>query len=916
MQNNSTESVVVVGAGTGGVTAALAAAELGAGVMVIDRDGGLGGVGTRAGIHFYYWGQRGGLQDGLDKQSRAAVSSTWGQVRGYHPVAKQVTVESRLVQAGVEVMTNAVVGAVHVQNGRITAVEIEHPEGRRLVRADVVIDATGNGDVAALSGARYDVGRDWDQVMNPYSFVPRFIDEQDRLTFANFDCGWLDSTDPDDTSRALAHGRDVGLRRIRGRTGNTLLSLGPQLGIREGRRIRGMATVQQEDVMAESPRTDVIFRCRTHHDTHARDYANESDLAQLWVPVLGWRRRGLRGDIPYGALVSADVDGLLIGCRAFSGDQDIAAGVRMQRDMHRLGEAAGVAAGIAVRLGLPPRLVPVAEVQDVLRARGVLDELPASAVSQGPQSVQDAIALLGQDEEADAWWWLRDHPDSGRDQLVSMLSAGQARQRRGAAFALAIRGDAAGLPELRRVVRDGDDDAPGDPTVDLAAPRWLAALLLLRIARDPGVLDVVTERLAQGVDSATALYLLHYLRDLAPEFDEPQRIAAKDAIELALARPGLGEDFVLQSSERWDSLADRRTSVRWNLELTASAALDALGFDGAALREHWRHSELGAARRFVRRLECRQASGGGETQPPLPEREADVVVAGGGLAGVAAALEAASSGAKVLLAEPGPVLGHEVTAARRTLLGAPAPTSPLLLELARRGCVQDGHLDAMGTAVALDELCAEAGIDVLLLAPPSDALDDGGRVAGLRLVTIGGGLRVRARSVIDATSSGRVLGRWASRTSHDAGTGVNLVVRNTTLEGDLRWAPADSPPGSALVLHALPAPGWARATVLTPVAAVPAPGLLSMAASVFDRATTEVVQLRDATLALPADEPLAAINGQRRLHDLTGVPAGLHGAGAFDPLAPGIEASDRDVLEYALRSGISAARAAVSVATP
>src|SRR5690606_1155972 len=46
--------VVVAGGGTGGATAALAAAELGARVLVVERDTGLGGVGTRAGVHFYY----------------------------------------------------------------------------------------------------------------------------------------------------------------------------------------------------------------------------------------------------------------------------------------------------------------------------------------------------------------------------------------------------------------------------------------------------------------------------------------------------------------------------------------------------------------------------------------------------------------------------------------------------------------------------------------------------------------------------------------------------------------------------------------------------------------------------------------------------------------------------------------------
>lgn len=899
--------VVVVGGGTGGITAALAAAELGASVVVVDRDSGLGGVGTRAGIHLYYWGQRGGLQDALDKQVRAVTAAEWGTVRGFHPLAKQVTVETRLAEAGVTVIYEAVVSRVRLTDSRVRAVDVEHPEGSLRIRTRTLIDATGNGDVAALCGARYHVGRDWDQVMNTYSFVPRFVDDRDQLTFANFDCGWLDSTSPDDVSRALAHGRRVGLARVRANPEHVPLSLGPQLGVREGRRVVGDETVAQADVFAQRVREDTVFRCRTHHDTHARDYANESDLAQIWVPVLGWRKRGFRGDIPYGALLPAGIDGLLIGCRAISGDQDVAAGVRMQRDMHRLGEVAGAAAALAVRLGVTPREVPVARLQAHLRSCGVLDDLPTTTVPDGPRSQEEALAALGTEDESAGLWWSLTHQEAPREPLLALLKDDAPRRRRGAAFALGLLGDMAGLRALREVFVAGDEDAPGDPRGDLAAPRWLAALVLLRTHRDPGVLDPAIDRLPHVPDSATALYLLHYVHDLADRTTPGQRADALRAIDELLARPGLGDDFAVQSSERADHRAATQSSIRWNIELTASATVEALGGDGAPLRERWRSSPHGAARRFARHLE--RPGAGPETQVPLAPRTADVVVAGGGLAGVAAALEAAAEpGRRVILVEPGPVLGREITAARRTAVGTDTLTEPVLAALAAHGCVSEGHVDALAASVALDEMCGAAGVEVLLHAFPGDALVERDAVVGLTVTTVAGPLTIRTPLVVDATVAGRVRAPWAPTTSRDELTGIALVVRHAAVAAESRWRPAGSAPGTEAVLTPLPRAGWARLRFVTRADAIPPAGIAALAATAFDEARATRPELAAAVLALPADEPLDPVRGRRRVHGVGRTPVGLVGAGASLPEAPAVTADDREVLEHLAASG----RAAVS----
>ena len=147
----------------------------------------------------------------------------------------------------------------------------------------------------------------------------------------------------------------------------------------------------------------------------------------------------------------------------------------------------------------------------------------------------------------------------------------------------------------------------------------------------------------------------------------------------------------------------------------------------------------------------------------------DVLVAGGGPAGVCAAVSAARAGARVILAERFGCLGGNLTLGLvspilgsvapgtmadelRSLFTAAHPDDPRTST--RNGA--EAHIDHDEAKGILARLCADAGVTVLLCAPVVDAIMDGHHVVGVRIDTPEGSREIRAKTVIDATGDGRV----------------------------------------------------------------------------------------------------------------------------------------------------------------
>jgi len=624
--------VLVCGGGTAGAIAAIAARREGARTTLLEAGTFLGGIGTGGGIHVYYHGVTGGLQDEVDERVRA-VRSLFGpavRVRGFHPIAKRVVLQQMAAEAGVEVVFNATVTGVQVEDvptqlpatgkervpRRIRGVVAAGPEGNATYRAEVIVDSTGDGDVAFMAGQSYTFGREKDALPHAYSQSCGKLDAHGKMIIINFDAGYCDPGDVEDLTRARREGL-AHLWKDRFTASNRWTYIAPLIGLRSSRQIVGETRLTLADQVAGREFPDVIGYVRAHYDNHAYDYENESDEAMLWVWLLGNWKRPLGSEIPYRALLPRDVDGLIVACRALSVTHDAHIPVRMQRDMQRVGEAAGIAAALSARHNVLPREIPIAELQARLVESGALGprrhpELPRpqEASRHVPHSlaprfparpIDEWVQELGGDDPRRAIWPIYCGGEEALPLLLKTAKEIDTDEGLWASVALAMleRGEAA--PALIKCVRERRADLADGRKV---APMWQGAIVLLGRVRNaealPALIEVLEDRQAPHAALVAAARALGQIGDPS----------AVPAIERMLARDDLPVDRALQVSyvrkeeQRARPAPEVAENARYELELAAAEALARLGAPRPEIVERYLHDPRAYVRRFARKVQA------------------------------------------------------------------------------------------------------------------------------------------------------------------------------------------------------------------------------------------------------------------------------------------------------------------------
>lgn len=522
--------VAVIGNGTGGALAALAAARSGATVVAVEPLPFAGGIGAGGGIHWYYHGVKGGLQEEVDTRVRELLSAFGGsrQVMGFHPDAKKCAIDALLHQAGVEPVTGTLI-EVEREGRTIRSALIATPEGPLRLPAAAWIDGTGDGDLCAAAGCASTFGRVGDGLPHAFSQSSGCVREQDgvaAMTVVNFDQGFVDPTDVEDLSRARLLG--IAQYRLPAYTPARPTYIAPAIGLRQARHIATRTTLQLDDLIARRRFPDSVGRTGCHYDNHATDYEFESDEGLFWV--WGCRAWSVRTacDIPFGILVPQDLDNAFIASRCLGVSQDAHHSLRMQRDMQRIGEVAGLAAVQVARRGS----VDLPALQTALRTSGALAETVAGEAVEagqpwyahfGPTPDQAQFAELAADLRAADWgvagpaMW-RAYRAGDRAALLPLLEDGNPLLGWRAAVVLAMLGEAAALPRLWQAIEtrewgfgDADQRSPessnwlGKTVGDARLlPHWRQAISLLRCV---GTADDLT-RLARAVMHETLHFSL------------------------------------------------------------------------------------------------------------------------------------------------------------------------------------------------------------------------------------------------------------------------------------------------------------------------------------------------------------------------------------------------------------------------
>jgi FAD dependent oxidoreductase len=461
--------VLVVGGGPAGLGAAAGAADAGADVVLVERYGFLGGNATAALVmplmsfhtHAHEERMRGleaklRLLPGDQGPGEALIGgplvrlgelllADGGAVRpvaetGYtvpfDPEKLKDATFALLDEAGVRFLLHSFASGI-VGDGRPEGVVLETKSGPLVVTADVIVDCTGDADVAAAAGVGYALGSTYDGLTQPLTLMFR-MGEFDRSGFAGYvtehpeewsgvhglwklvaqaeAVGELDLPREDILFFATPHEREVSVnstrvpglgvdvfdltraewrarsqmrqivnflqRRVPGFERAYAIQSGATAGVRESRRIEGRYTLTAEDVLSGRHFDDGIARGAYPIDVHAS--MGEGTLLRPLQP-------GTAYDVPLRCLLPDGTPGLLVAGRCLSATREAQASARVTPIAMATGHAAGVCGAIAARDGAEPADVPVHEVQrELLRQGALLRSELAAAVSDRPAASGEA----------------------------------------------------------------------------------------------------------------------------------------------------------------------------------------------------------------------------------------------------------------------------------------------------------------------------------------------------------------------------------------------------------------------------------------------------------------------------------------------------------------------------------------------
>lgn len=413
--------VLVIGGGSAGSAAAIAAARQGARVVLVERYGFLGGTGVMVLDTFYGFytpGQTerkvvGGIPDdvvaGL-KHHNVLIkrANTYGAGAGltYDPEVLKVVWDRLAADAGVKVLLHSFFIDLLRDGGQLKGAVIGTPKGPQAVLAETVVDASGDATVAARAGAPFEdsgalgiaqsltttfkmINVDvaaakafpkqamWDLMVQkggeyalPRKEGSAHITPHDGVMVTNMTrVGGVDGTDVEQLSAAEREGRIQALEYARFLVDNVpgyekavLGGLATQIGVRETRRIKGEYWLTREDVLSARQFDDAIAQCGAPIEEHHAG----GDTRWEYVPDSGTY------GIPYRCLLPRQVDGLLVAGRCLSASHDAHASVRSIGQCLAMGQAAGVAAALSARMGVAPRTLPAALVRERLGDMGAV----------------------------------------------------------------------------------------------------------------------------------------------------------------------------------------------------------------------------------------------------------------------------------------------------------------------------------------------------------------------------------------------------------------------------------------------------------------------------------------------------------------------------------------------------------------
>ncbi len=349
--------VVVVGGGTAGVMVALHSARNGLRTVLLEMNRELGGTSTVGGVSTYWFGKRYQDVEEIDRKvdeiyQRYLIErkpGIWSEYDDWNPGIKSFVLEKLCLEAGVSIQKPTVsFAAIKSTNSqRVTGVLSAANGGIVYYQGKYIVDATGDGDIAAFSGAKTIYGSDRDYITYWASLAQYTSPAKYKNNFSSA----LLVSDPIDYTRFI--------RTARYR-GDQTYDHGTYVSPRESRHVIGEHVISLKDIINFRTYEDGIYTCFSNYDPKGK-VSSDMVYAGVLPPQVSIQ-------IPMRSLLPVDeagnkISGLLIAGKAISCTHNAFPSIRMQPDLLHQGAVIGLILSLAVHNLKEPEQLNMQELQ-------------------------------------------------------------------------------------------------------------------------------------------------------------------------------------------------------------------------------------------------------------------------------------------------------------------------------------------------------------------------------------------------------------------------------------------------------------------------------------------------------------------------------------------------------------------------
>lgn len=474
--------IIVIGAGSGGIYAALAAAREDKSVLLLEKSRWCGGQHIQGLVNGYYYGFRDGLFRTTDRMAAETAKDIFYDVASD---GKRILVADQLRDAGVQVHTLSVALGIFCEGKTVKGIRALLGHTRHTFGCKMLIDATSDGHLLRMLPIKLKMGRKGDGEPEPFSSVRSVYLDRNKydgglsvtvgrmgrrygLFHEYRDNGYICQFDQEAFTKGIVRAHASHLQYIGEHS--RFLYLAPLIGVREGMLYEGEAYLTLEDVLyGRVNGEDAMLWCFSDVDKHGSGMAFDEEIYQNWFVCSNMSTCTIYIPIPVGAVVPKGWKGLTTAGRCISSDTYVNSATRMNTDCFRIGEAVGTLSAMAADQNQDPMAVSPAAVRKKLTGYGFFrEEHPMQPSFWNPGMAKEhrvpvrwmsepaeLKAALSTDCPAVALWscHLAGKEKLG-DIIYAMTDTADTMLRYNAGIALGLMHDERALPILHEIIRN------------------------------------------------------------------------------------------------------------------------------------------------------------------------------------------------------------------------------------------------------------------------------------------------------------------------------------------------------------------------------------------------------------------------------------------------------------------------------